>query len=112
MTAATAPSPRWTFGPGTNAEDRPAFIPVPDAVLVARWERATWPGGNVSELALRLYALIDELAGEVADMDPKSEGFDDEIRSVLEMDALEHVIGEWILERVAKVGAESGQVAA
>lgn len=103
MTTATAPAPRWTFG---RLVDNPAFIPVPDAVLAARWDRATWPGGNASALALRLYDLIDELAGAVADLDPKSEDFD-VVRDVLEMDALEHVIGEWILDRVAKLGAAS-----
>jgi hypothetical protein len=90
---------RWNIGPGTP--DGPVLAPVPDDVLAARWNRATWPEGNASPLALRLYAVIDELAGHVARVDMD----DDEaetVRKLLDVDGLEYVIGAWICERVAK----------
>jgi hypothetical protein len=55
---------RWAIWPHRETT-------VPDAALVDRWNGAVWPGGNASDLALRLYAVIDELAGEVARVDMK-----------------------------------------
>jgi hypothetical protein len=82
--------------------DAPVTAPVPDAVLAARWNRATWPGGNASELVLRLYEVIDELAGAVARVDMKDGDESEDVRDALDTDGLERVIGEWICEHVAK----------
>ena len=96
---ATTNSPeRWAIYPtdGTTG-------PVPDAVLADRWNGAMWPGGNASDLALRLYAIVDEMAGAVARADLTRDG--NPVSAVLDMDGLERVIGVWILERVGPVAA-------
>lgn len=92
---ATAPAnnERWAIWPDGGADGV-----VSDAVLADRWNGAMWPGGNSSEVALRLYAIIDELAGEVARIDMQESG--DTVRDNLDMDGLERVIAEWILEHV------------
>jgi hypothetical protein len=91
---------RWAIWP--DAVRRDLAGPARDAILADRWNGAVWPGGNASELALRLYAVIDELAGEVARVDMSNDG---PVHDALDMDGLERVIGEWILERVGPVAA-------
>jgi len=100
MTTTTAnQSPeRWAaIWPGREEE------PVPDAILADRWNGAMWPAGNASELALRLYAIVDELAAAVTRTDMETSG--EPVREVLDMDGLERLIGAWILEHVGPVAA-------
>jgi hypothetical protein len=97
MTTTSSPE-RWAIWPTGETTG-----PVPDAVLADRWNGAMWPGGNASELALRLYGIVDEMAGAVARADMETSG--DAVRDVLDMDGLERVIGLWILEHVGTVAA-------
>lgn len=89
---------RWAIYPDIEHEGK-----VPDAVLADRWNGAMWPGGNASELALRLYAVIDELAGEIARADMSNGDTNGRVAEALGMDGLERLIGEWILDRVGPV---------
>jgi hypothetical protein len=94
MTTTTNPE-RWAIWPAPRTQ------PVPDAVLADRWCGAMWPAGNASELALRLYGIVDEMAEAVTRVDMVESG--EAVREVLDMDGLEQVVRLWILERVGPV---------